>query len=193
MAPGKQRLHALHPAIHAHHRLVEQLELLVLQRAAQGVFQAQALQADRMVVGTEHHYVVFAAVLGVVHREIRIAQQLGNRLPVPGIKSNADAGGYEKLVVLDLVGRPKRVQEFLRRQYGRLLVRLASQHDRELITAHASGQIVYGKQAFQALADLFQQTVAHGVTQNIVDLLEAIEINEQNSEISGALTGIPKG
>ena len=86
-------------------------------------------------------------------------------LPVPRKEGDADAGSDEKLVVFDLVRRPKSVQEFLRGQHRGLLIRLARQHNGELVAAHAPGQIVFGEQPLQALADFLQQPVSHGVTQ----------------------------
>ncbi len=126
----------------------------------------------------------------MVHRQVRVAQQLGHGLAVPGEEGHADAGGDEQLVVLNLVRHSKSVQKFLRSQHRGLLVGLARQHNRELVAAHAPGQIVFGEQQLQTLAHFLQQPVAHGVAQDIVDLLEAVQIDEQNRQASGPLAGI---
>ena len=55
---------------------------------------------------------------------------------------------------------------------------LARQHNSELVATHAPGEIVFRQQPFQTLAHFLQQPVAHGVAEDIVDLFEAVEIDE---------------
>ena len=114
MPPGEQRLQALHLPVHADHGLIKQLEFLMFQRAAQRVFQAQALQAGGVVLGPENLHLVLAAILGVIHRQVRVAQQFGDSFAMPGINGDSDAGRDEQLIVFNLVRRAQGDQELAR-------------------------------------------------------------------------------
>jgi hypothetical protein len=56
------------------------------------------------------------------------------------------------------------------------------QHDDEFVTAHADHDIRGAHGRAHALGDFLQQLVADFVAARIVDVLEAIEIEEQHRE-----------
>ena len=56
------------------------------------------------------------------------------------------------------------------------------QHDDEFVAAHAHDDIGRAHRRSHALGDLLQQLVAHFVAARVVDVLEAVEIEEQHRE-----------
>ncbi|EXI77361.1 MAG: hypothetical protein AW10_03851 [Candidatus Accumulibacter appositus] len=58
------------------------------------------------------------------------------------------------------------------------------EHDHELVAAEAGNRIAFTNAGRQSLADLFQQTVAHVVSEGIVERLEIVEIDEQQGPLS---------
>ena len=178
MPPRKQRLQAIYLPVHADHRLIQQLEFLVFQRAAQRVFQAQTLQAGGVILGPEDLHVVLAAILGVVHREVRVAQQLCDGLAVTGKNGDADAGGDEQLVVFNLVRRAKGF-----RNSRDACTAACSSGWRASTMMNSSPPMRPARSSsvsnrFRRWPTSLQQPVTHGMAEDVVDLFEAVEIDE---------------
>ena len=64
----------------------------------------------------------------------------------------------------------------------RLHVGISARQDDELVAAHARDDIVGANRAFEAFADDAQQPVAAVVTERIVDVLEAVEIEKEHAD-----------
>ena len=53
-------------------------------------------------------------------------------------------------------------------------------HDRELVPTHARDRIGLAHYELQPFGDHLQKLVARGMTEGVVDMLEAIEVEEMN-------------
>jgi hypothetical protein len=62
---------------------------------------------------------------------------------------------------------------------------LPFQDDREFVTADSARHIAFGQHALYSPARFLEYAVPHGVAHRIVDLLEAIEIDEEHRQRSG--------
>ena len=143
-----------------------------------------------MILGAEDFHFVLAAVLGVIHREVRIAQQFGDGLAMPGINGDADAGGDEQLIVFNLVRRAQGDQELPRRRAAASSsgwrVRTMMNSSPPMRPARSSSV----SSRFKSLAYFPQQPVAHGMAEDVVDLFEAVEIDEQHGQVARALARV---
>ena len=94
MAPAHQRFGAADRAgLEIDRRLVEQLELVLVERVAQLGFDRRSLDRRRFHVGAIEADAVAAGVLGVIHRRVGAHDQRLRVLAVFGIERDADAGG----------------------------------------------------------------------------------------------------
>ena len=79
---------------------------------------------------------------------------------------------------------------------GRLVDELRAlhvlQHDDELVAAHAHDDVFVAHGGANALRDRLQQLVADFVAARVVDVLEAIEIQEQHREQSRRCASPPR-
>jgi hypothetical protein len=92
MLPAQKRFVTLDPFRAAVDlRLVEQAQLLALQRIAQIGFDAEPFARLRIHLRRKETIGVPAGRLGVVHRMIRIGQKSRSLLSVPGEKAHTDA------------------------------------------------------------------------------------------------------
>ena len=117
-------------------------------------------------------------VLGRVHRHVRAPQQVGQRLAVLRVPGDPDAGGHVDHHGRQLEGDPQAVAQApgdLDREH---LVGVR-EPDGELVAAEASHHVVLADLLAQSCRDLHQQLVAGLVAQRVVDLLEAVEVEQQ--------------
>ena len=61
------------------------------------------------------------------------------------------------------------------------------QHDRELVAAQPGERVLVAQQLAQPRADLPQHLVARVVAERVVELLEAVEVDEQQRELPAVL------
>ena len=184
MDPPDQRLDAGDAsAVELDHRLVVQDELAVLDRPLEVGLQLESLQR-RLVHGRLEDLVpALAALLGHVHRDVGVAEQL---FGIPGL-SLLDHGDPEARPDEDLLPlQQERVLEHLHDPIGDVgrLDALAAvlQQDRELVAAQAGRGVGGAKRGLQPLAHLGQQQVAGHVAQGVVDGLEVVEVHEQHRD-----------
>jgi hypothetical protein len=214
--PAHQRFHAHHaPAGEVHHGLVDHVQLVVLQRTAQVVFQGGGAHHPFVHRIVEQHPAPAPGTLGFVHRHVGVAQQgLGQSLQMArpafgcgvavrdlgAVDDDPDAGcalhwRAAQQVGLGQVGE----QPVGDGGHGRC-VDHPVEHDHEFVAADACGDMalqvhahhrVAGAQCvLQTFGDLAQQIVAAGVPQGVVDLLEAVKVHEQDRE---AITTVALG
>ena len=89
---------------------------------------------------------------------------------------DANAGGDEELVVLNLIGRAQGVQ---------ILLGLTAAGNGEFVAAHAPGQAVNARQAPQPARYRLEQFIAGRIRERAVDLLESIEIDKEHCQLFG--------
>ena len=184
MLPAHQTLRPMHPSpVHVHDRLVEHDDLVRVERApelAQHAQPAYRVPVERGGV----HLAAGVRLLGRVHSHVRAAQQRVRILPVTREARHTDAHPHlqRHLVdhhrLLDTLDQPLGNRLELRR----VTRRLRRQH-RELVAAQARHQTLRSDCLRQARAKVAQQLIAEVVAKRVVDLLEAIEVEQHHREL----------
>ena len=126
-----------------------------------------------------------AVGLGLVHGQIRVAEQFLRLRLRGGAQRDTDAAGDEHLPplhderLLELRGDP------LRLLGGPGHARHSLQQDAELVATQSRHGVRRAETALDPAADLDQELVPHRVAEAVVDHLEAIEIQEQDGQLVG--------
>jgi hypothetical protein len=172
--------------------LIVELELVVLDRAAQVAFDERLpLGADDHVLGKE---LMRAAVLtlGVVERDVRVLGQRLHVVAVLRVDRDADAArGAHRLAgqlhalrgqLEDALCDPARIlrREDLRYQECKLVAAEASHVRARALLIR--GALPASEALAQPLGEDPEQLVAGGVAERIVDLLEAVEVHVEEGE-----------
>ena len=119
---------------------------------------------------------VASGLLGLVHGRVGIAQNLLGVLAVVGDHRYADTGPDMKIAPLEREGLPQHMQNLLGHAFHGGRVIDTGEHDQEFVAGQARHHIVGTQAAGQAIRHLDQHQVAGAMTEGIVDLLEAIQI-----------------
>ena len=85
-------------------------------------------------------------------------------------------------MAVDLVGRADGLDDAGGERLGAVDVAHIGLDDGELVAAQARHEIALAHAAEQALADLLQEHVAHGMPERVVDGLEAIEVQAEDGK-----------
>ena len=183
-APAQQRLGADDaPVAQVHLGLVVDHQLVALQRAAQLALEHQPLDRRGVHLRGVEGEGIAAVLLGVVHRRIGVADQVDDVLRIARAEGDADAGGEEHLVLVQLERAADLGEHRARQLRDRAAVvgvrRQAVHEQRELIAGEAPDHRVLGHRARQALGQHLQHAIAGAVAEGVVDLLEAIHVQVQ--------------
>ena len=81
-----------------------------------------------------------------------------------------------QIVLVDVVGGAQRLEYFVRTDGRILCVRQFREQDHELIAALPADSVRAAHASEQALGHGLQQAVADSVTEGVVDVLEAIDV-----------------
>ena len=183
--PADQRLVAKQLArVQLELGLVVQQELAARQRGVQAVFQAHALHGRGVHVRGEELKVVLAALLGPIHRRVGVHQQGFGRFAILGEDGNANRGGDKHLLLFDLDDAIELGHQFLGDLGHMLDVGDILQNHGKLIAAQPRHGVAFTQRAFQPLGDFGQQLVARGMAHGVVDVLEAVQINEHQADLA---------
>ena len=198
MQPSHERLDTHHVVIRQRDDgLVPHSELAALDRAPQVGLEPEPPDRHVMEGGVEHGVAARARVLGAVHREVGVADDvLARRVPIGG-HGHADAGGGKDVLsierqrfgrhLLDTLGHAHGVQGLTDpvEQHGELVAAEPGQRWlRHRRRARHAGHDVFGAHGRgQALGEDHQEAVAGGVAEAVVDVLEPVEIYEQHGEL----------
>ncbi len=165
-----------------HDRLVEDEELVALQRAFEVDLEGEPGQRRGMHARFEDLDSVLAVALGHVHRHVGVAQQLVRGLVVAGRDGDADAGVDEQLLAAMLERRLEGGQQAFGdvERAGRV-GRVLDQH-RELVAAHPGDRVTGSQRAAQPLRHPDEQLIAVAVPEAVVDVLEVVEVDEQDGQ-----------
>ena len=163
-------------------RLVGQQQLLAGEGVAQQVLDLHVRAQFLAQAGVEHLQSPAAGALGLVHRQVGLAQhRLGVAVGVPR-DGHADAcqhrdfGGAQRERLLEGVEDPSGESHRL----GLALDFLGQDH--ELVAAQAGDRVAVAHQLGQALGDGNQQPVAGVVAEVVVDGLELVQVDEQHRQ-----------
>ena len=161
------------------HRLVEDAQLRVLERAAQAGLELEP-RHHPLVHGLVEDRVARAALgLRAVHGDVGVAHDVLGRA-VGGDERDADARRHVELAVVDLERRGQRLLQALGDDRGAADVADVVEQQRELVAAVARDGVAGAQRAFDPLRDRHQQAVADEVAERVVDELEAVEVEEQH-------------
>ena len=167
-------------AVHqVHLRLVDQVELVVVQGAPQlGLHQQPVLLPLGQVLG-EGLPAVATAMLAVVHGGVGVLDQLLRIVAIAGGVGDADAGAEVELVFAEPEWQRQRVQDRVGQARGQFVVGAVAQHQ-EFVTAEARQQALGADGLGDALAGAHQQVVAGAVAEHVVDGLETVQVDVQH-------------
>ena len=184
--PADQRLDARDlAALELDHRLIEEPELVVLQRALQRGLQLQPLQRGVVHRGLEQLIPVLALLLREVHRDVGVPQELLGALR-HGIglgDRDPDARADEDLGLVQEERLVEHREDPLGDVGGRhAFLAAVLQQDRELVAAEPRGGVRRAQVAEEPLADVAQDLVAGGVAERVVDRLEVVEVHEEHRD-----------
>ena len=189
MLPAHERLHAAHPAgPHVDLGLVVHDELPP-DGAVQRTLELEPFVGLLVEPGGVHGVGVPPLVLGAVHGGVGVLQQGVRLLAVPRVESHADAGRDVELVLAEVERLPERRQQLAGDAHGVvLLLQLGEEHD-ELVATHAGDCVALANGVLEALGDQLQELVAGRVPEAVVDLLEAVEVEEHHGCLAVLLVG----
>jgi hypothetical protein len=119
-----------------------------------------------------------AGALGLIHREIRVAQQAIGILAVIGRQGDADAYVDGDRMAVQHKRRLQRSLD-IACDVCRACGVSPCQQNCELISAQTSHQTIGQDGLAETLADLLQQAVANLMSQGVVNFLEAIEVEQE--------------
>ncbi len=121
--------------------------------------------------------------LGAVERDVGLRDQLLDRLVAAGVDRDADAGVEIEARAPHLEGRlAQRADQALgggARAGGVAVV----EQQRELVAAEARQRVLLARRGLQARGDVLEQQVAGGMAERVVDVLEAVEVEEEERHV----------
>ena len=193
------------------HRLVHDEQLFLGQRGAQLGLDVGAARGAFAHAGLEHHVACAAGALGLDHGNAGVAHHgvgIGRGVVRPAVHAlapeHADAGAAGHLAP----GHPMRavqgVEQAHCRALGLVALAQAVEQDHEFVAAHARHQVAaagggidaararrhapaaFGHRRQQFVGQGHQQLVAEGLAEGVVDLAEAVEVQEQQGELAAA-------
>ena len=164
-------------------RLVVQLELVALERAAQLASRAAARARVRCVhLGGEELVALRPDCLARYIAASALRSSASASSPSAGNSGDADARGDEGLLAVQRHRLRQALEHLLRHQRRVLGARQVGEHHGELVAADARHGVAAAHRALQALRDLAQQRVARGVAEPVVHQLEVVQVDEQHAE-----------
>ena len=133
-----------------------------------------------------------AGSLGGVKRQIGIADEAVGAGAARIADSNSDGRADQDAVPFDDIGTRHLVDEGPRKRFQQPDVDYAGKDRLELVAAEATDLAVLAHNRFQPLRHLPQKLVADRVPQRIVDVLEAIEVDQEKAAAFLPMRRVPK-
>ena len=184
MVPARQGLETRHRTVlEPHDRLVEDGDLLALQRAAQLGFERQAVGLARAHRRLEHLDAVAADALAVIHRKLGILEHLFGAVRLAVGERNAHRGGEEDLAVVERDRRAQRPAQRLGEGDDALGFLLRQEDQRELVAGEPRQRVLRLEQPPEPARERQQDRVADRDADRVVDLLEAVEVDHHHRRL----------
>ena len=181
MVPARQRLEAGDGAVfQPHDRLIEKRDLFALDGAAQIRFEAQPVGLARAHRRLEHFDAVAADALGVIHREFGVFEDFLAAIGLLVGERKADRRGEEDFAIVEGDRRAQGAADGFRECDDAAGIALGQQDQRELIAGQSRQGIVGLQQAAETPRQRQQDGVADRDADGIVDLLEAVEVDDHD-------------
>ena len=184
MTPARQSFHAdakLRPG--AEDWLVMHFERPCRQRIAQ--FDGQPELRNRLLL---HHRIEFPEAvlpvrLGAIERQIGVAHHIARAASRGRGARAADADAERDCVTLDLERLARNGADAIgERNPGVGVIRIDWSDDREFVAPESHGEVLRGAGRCQTLCENAQRLVADRVSVAVIDVLEAVEIDQQDCE-----------
>ena len=169
-------------------RLVVENEFLVGERHAQIGFEAHRAARARLHVGGEQAVGVSALPLGLVHCEIRVAQKFVRVGAVVGMNGDANRGGRLHLGRLGIGEGGDSLADARGKLRDVVVGADVGLQDREFVAAETGQRVALAHDLAQPRADRLQKTIADGMAVDVVDGLEAVEVDQMQGEYLVAAT-----
>ena len=179
--PSQQDFDAGHTTVvGADDRLVDRSQLSSLRGSTQLALQIQPLLSDVLLTEVDDLMTAATFALGLVHRRIRVFEEVRGELVGPTRVRNPDARRISSSP-LDTTNGSSMAAQILAAISADLcrLVEVLAQDD-ELIARHARQRVARAEVRGQTSRDGDQQLVADPVAIAVVHQLEAVEIREQD-------------
>ena len=180
MAPADQRLGADDATGGVHLRLVEQLEFLQVERLSQAGFDRQPFAGPHAQSGLEKPVAVPAAVLRFVQRHVGAGEQGLGIVAIVGEHADPDAHRDPQIMAGDAARPGDRGDDVCRRPPRIVGVGQLREHDHELVPALTADRVRAPDAPCQFAPDGVEQFVPQQVSQRVVDLLEAIDVQKED-------------
>ena len=190
MLPADQRFDADHPAAdNFGFRLILQDEFIAVDRFSEIVFESQAFDNAGIHCAAEELVAVASIFLGMVHRDIGILEQRVHVLAIIRVNADADAGSDIEFVTIEPVRQRNGFHDVLGDMRCLLYAANLGQQDHEFIAPLATDGIDATDIPVQLPGDLLQQFVADAMPHRVVDILEAVEVDEQDRQLRFVASG----
>ena len=181
MVPADQRLEAGELVRgKARDRLIEHRDLPLLERLAEIAFERQPAVVLAAHRGGEDLDAVGAGALGPEHGDLAFAQQILRRRLHPVIDHDADRGGEHDLLAADLHRRAQRAAHALGKSGHLARIGLGDHENGELVAAETGERVLRIEMAGEPAAKGQQHAVADGEAEALVDVLEAVDVDEHH-------------
>ena len=178
--PAQQRLDTGQPAVgEIDDRLQQHLDLVLLDRPVQRADHLDAARGLLAQARVEERQPPPPALLGRVHGDVRVADQLARRRGVATGQRDADAAADVDLAARDRERLGQRGEHAPRHDLGARGAAVG-QVGGELVATEARQDVALAQGALQPPGGLAQQRVARLVAVAVVDELEAVDVDEEH-------------
>ncbi len=183
MIPTHEGFEARQPArLQTNNRLVIDTEFFLLDRLAQVAFQLQTRHSARVHVVIEEFVTSFAVFLRAIHRDVRVAQDIVGAVVTTRAQRDPNTRGRKCGILVE----HKRLAQFVlnssRDAHCVSRILYPAQENRELIATEARERINRPQRSFESFCKSNEKQVAVRMAQTIVDVFEAIQIEEEHCE-----------
>ena len=169
-------------AFEADDRLVKQFKLLPLDRVSEVGFELHPGNRPNVHLLIEDH-VVLVVVLGIVHRDVRVSQEILGLDITRIAKRDTDLDVRKDLTALDSVGLCDAFVETVGEGQCFVAKQQITQNDPEFISAEPRDHVILADHFTQPLADVSDQTVSHRVAKAVIYGLKAIEVEQKYRKV----------
>ena len=166
--------------------MVEDDQLVPLERAAQLALQHQSFDRSGIHAGYVEGAGIAAILFRVIHRRIGIADQVDHIFSVIGTDRDSGAGGQVNLLLVYIKGSADFIEQRAGETPQGLAViaiqrQIVDEHG-ELVARQAADHRVLAQIPRKPLAQDLERAIAGGMAEGVVDLLEPIQVQVQQCE-----------
>ena len=175
------------PASDIHLGLIHQLELPLGDRLSQADLDLQALLHAGVHLRREIAVRSPTALLDVVHRRVRVADQHLRIGGIGGIYADSDAATAAQRVSFHREGLDEAAEDLARHlACGVFQGHDVFQEHHELVAADPRQRVALAHDPREALGDALEECIPDDVAERVVDVLEPVQIDEEKREAAAA-------